>query len=65
MRLREVTNRVGMSRSWIYEEIAAGRFPKPIRIGERARAWVEAEVADYIDARVKQRDTELARGPRR
>lgn len=49
-RLRRVLATVSMSRSWLYEEIAQGRFPQPVRIGLRAVAWrrsdIEAWVAD-------------------
>jgi len=31
LRLPAVAARLGMSRSWIYDEIAAGRFPRPVK----------------------------------
>lgn len=34
-RLPEVKARCGLSRSEIYRRIAAGDFPKPIKLGER------------------------------
>lgn len=44
-RLPAVVARTGMSRSWVYAEAAAGRFPKPIKIGSASR-W-DAAAVDY------------------
>ena len=35
LRREEVEERFGLSRSWIYREMRAGRFPEPVRIGKR------------------------------
>src|SRR3546814_7578470 len=43
-RLPQVMARVGLSRSEIYRRIAAGDFPQPVKLGERASAWNAAEV---------------------
>lgn len=55
-RLPEVKARCGLSRSEIYRRIAAGDFPKPIKLGERASAWAEHEVTAWIAARIARRD---------
>ena len=55
-RLAEVKRRTGLSRSEIYRRIAAGDFPKPIKLGERASAWAEHEVTAWIAARIALRD---------
>ena len=39
LRREEVEERFGLSRSWIYSEMRAGRFPEPVRIGKRAVRW--------------------------
>ena len=46
----------GKSRSAIYQEIKDGRFPKPVKIGPRAIAFVEDEIAAYNDALIAKRD---------
>ena len=51
LHLKEVLNRTSLSRTSIYRLMARGRFPDPIALGAR-RAWVEAEVAQWIDARI-------------
>ena len=44
LKLPEVRIRTGKSRSSIYQGINDGTFPKPVRIGPRAVAWIEAEI---------------------
>lgn len=48
-RLRDVLARIGISRSELYRRLAAGKFPKPVQLGERAVAWSSAEVDQYIE----------------
>ena len=56
LRLREVISRVGMSRTWIYDRVAEGEFPAPVKIGQRASAWLESEVNEWLRERAAQRD---------
>lgn len=51
-RLPDVLNRVGYSRSTIYQLITQGKFPKPINLGARAVAWLESDIDEWIAARV-------------
>lgn len=46
-RLPSVLARTGMSRSFIYREAAAGRFPKPVKVGA-ASGWNTAAVDEWI-----------------
>ena len=39
LRLRDVCQMVGLSRSTIYKRLAEERFPEPIRLGERTVRW--------------------------
>lgn len=48
-RLPSVMARTGMGRSWIYREAAAGRFPRPIKIGG-ATGWSAREIDGWLDA---------------
>jgi prophage regulatory protein len=54
-RLPSVIARTGRSRSRIYEDLKAGTFPKPVKIGARAIAWSTAEVDQWIAARMADR----------
>ena len=56
IRLPEVSTRSGKTRSRIYADIQDGTFPRPVKTGNRTVAWVEAEVDDWIAARVEERD---------
>jgi prophage regulatory protein len=51
-RLPEVQRAVPLSRSRIYELIAANRFPAPVKLSERASAWNSDEVEAWLDARI-------------
>lgn len=56
LRLREVCERVSLSRPAIYKAIARGQFPKPCKpLNGRASAWSEAEVTEWIEARLADR----------
>ncbi|MBS1823385.1 MAG: AlpA family transcriptional regulator [Acidobacteria bacterium] len=54
LRLPEVQQIVPLSRSAIYQMIAAGVFPKPIKIGSRASAWIEHDVQEWIGSRASE-----------
>lgn len=62
LRLPDVCAIVGLSRSEIYRRMAMDppQFPKPVPIGETARAWVSEEVAAWVAARVAERDSRPA-----
>ncbi|MGM0429781.1 MAG: helix-turn-helix transcriptional regulator [Pseudomonadota bacterium] len=48
IRLNEVKDKVGLSRSTIYRRIANDGFPKPILLGGRASGWIEGEVDQWL-----------------
>lgn len=52
IRLPKVLALVGLSQSTIYDMASAGRFPKPVKLGERAVAWVKSEVLQWSMERV-------------
>lgn len=60
LRLPAVRARTGLSRSGVYRAIGAGTFPAPVKIGERASAWVAGEVRAWCASRIKARDTKKA-----
>ncbi len=55
LRLPQVRERVALSRSEIYRLIALKRFPRPVPLGERARAWDADEIEAFIQARIAAR----------
>ena len=36
--------------------MAAGKFPRPIPLGERAVGWLEAEIDSWIESCLRKRD---------
>lgn len=56
LRLPEVIERVGLKHTQIYQRMSEGKFPRPVRVGDRAVAWVESEIESYQEACVAERD---------
>ena len=52
LRRKEVEEVTGRSRSAIYEGMATGTFPKPVKIGARAVAWPESVIRQWIAERM-------------
>lgn len=52
LRLREVKEIAGLSRSTIYLEIAKGKFPKQIQLtGARSVGWHESAIIQWVESR--------------
>ena len=51
----EIEQRTGLKRSTIYDKMKAGTFPKPVKLGARAVAWLEPEIDAWIKERISQR----------
>ena len=58
LRLPQVCEQVGISRSQIYKLIASNRFPSPCRIGDRVSAWVSGDIETWIRSQIEERDQE-------
>jgi prophage regulatory protein len=56
LRLPGVVGRTGLSRSTIYDKVQKKEFPEPVKIGERAVGWVEAEIDAWVKGRIEARD---------
>lgn len=46
----EVANTIGMSKSWIYQQIKQGKFPEPLRLGPQKTAWKFADIAEWVNS---------------
>lgn len=53
IRLPQVKARTGLSRSTIYALIKTGQLKAPISLGARAVGWLESDVSEFIESRVK------------
>ncbi|MEC3950998.1 helix-turn-helix transcriptional regulator [Sphingobium sp. HWE2-09] len=50
-RRKQLEGKLKISRSTIYTMIAAGTFPKPIKIGKRAVGWPDDLIEQWLDDR--------------
>ena len=53
IRLPEVKELTGLSRSTIYQRIAQGTFPQAVNLGGRAVGWVEVEIQEWLMDRIQ------------
>jgi prophage regulatory protein len=53
LRLPEVKDRTGLSRSTIYLWISEDRFPRPISLGDRAVGWIESEIDAWLNEQIE------------
>lgn len=56
LRLPDVIAVTGLKRSAIYDAIAEGTFPKPVKLSTRAVGWPEADLAAWADERLAARE---------
>jgi len=56
IKLPTVMDLTGYRRTSIYQKVAEGTFPAPVKLGPRAVAWVSEEIEKWMDARVAERD---------
>jgi prophage regulatory protein len=52
--IRDVLQRVPVSRARLYQLVKAGAFPRQVRVGGRA-FWLEGEVDRWVDSLAEQR----------
>ena len=55
LRLKDVKEATGLSRSSICALQQRGNFPQSIRVGPKATGWYEDEVQNYIETRLRTR----------
>lgn len=60
IRLPEVQRRTGYSKAWIYRLLKESRFPKSVKIGSRAIAFIESEIDEWINQRIAESRGEAA-----
>lgn len=54
MRIPEVARVTGLSRSTIYNCVADGTFPIPVRLTARAIGWYESEIKGWMASRRRE-----------
>ena len=56
LRMRELTETLGLSRAWINALVRRGDFPAPIRLGVKARGYLVRDVEQWLAEREAMRD---------
>lgn len=51
LRVQEVSAAIRCSRSFIYQQMTLGKFPKSIKLGERAVRWRKSDIEKWIEER--------------
>ena len=62
MRLPEVLQRTGLSRSTIYDMVGSGDFPRQVKIGRRAVGWMSNDVDRWIRQRIEPQSSDPESG---
>lgn len=51
IRMTELPDIVGYKPWSIYRLIREGQFPRPVKLGQRAVAWRQSDISDWINSR--------------
>ena len=53
LRLPQVINQTGLSRSSIYLKVQKGDFPKQINISERSVGWLQSDIDTWLNKQIQ------------
>lgn len=53
-RLLSTLDITGLCRTSLYNQLKAGQFPEPVRIGARAVGWRESDLMAWVESRQKR-----------
>jgi prophage regulatory protein len=53
--VKDVVKFAQVGRSFVYQEVAAGRFPKPVKLGRSVR-WLKSEVLAWVEGKALNRE---------
>ncbi|MFI0458548.1 MAG: helix-turn-helix transcriptional regulator [Candidatus Thiodiazotropha endolucinida] len=54
LRLPQVIDRTGRSKSWIYDAMKTGDFPPQVKLSKQAVGWLEADIDQWITKRIEE-----------
>lgn len=57
--LPTLCQRIGLSRSNIYQQIQSGKFPKPVKLGRSSR-WLASEIHAWVNTQACARSPKSA-----
>jgi prophage regulatory protein len=52
IRMPDLRQKVGLSRSQIYKLIQQEQFPRPVKLGEKVSVWVDSEIEEWMSKQV-------------
>jgi len=58
LKVKQVATEINVSVPQVYKLVSLGRFPKPIKLGERGSGWLTSEIDAWLQSRVDERDEE-------
>ena len=53
LRLPQLKQLIGLSRSSIYSLMRGGEFPSAIKLGPRSVGWLESEIHSWLESRIE------------
>jgi prophage regulatory protein len=56
LKVKQVAEEINVSVPQVYKLVSLGRFPKPIKLGERGSGWLRTEIDAWLQSRVDARD---------
>ena len=59
LKIRDVLERIPVSRAHIYNMITEGKFPRQVKLGGTGAFWVESEIEDWIQAHIDAADARI------
>ena len=54
LRIRDVIEITGLSRSTIYLYMSSGGFPKPIKLGAHRIGWTDVSIQKWISFKIEE-----------
>lgn len=52
IRMPDLRQKVGLSKSQIYKLIQQGEFPEPVKLGRKVSVWTDAEIEEWMSKQV-------------
>jgi prophage regulatory protein len=57
LRRRATEVKCGLSKTVLYDKLKKASFPKPVKLGPKSVGWLESELDQWIEARIRERDS--------
>ena len=56
IKIGDVIKKTMLSRATIYRLVNSGKFPKQVNMSDRSATWLEVEVDEFIEEKIRSRD---------